>query len=323
MVIKFWRWVKSDSTRELVFLLALVLIIRTFGFGLYQVPTGSMETTMLVGERFFADKFTPLFWGPKRGDVISFNDPLYVYSKNPVMRIFQEYFWGPSNWTKRVIGVPGDKIRGVIEDGKPVIYINGTKQDESYINKYPLLDIFTDDAKKVVEQAQHEALDRVIKQGSSSQDQFESIFDSILNKYRVRISYDPNVPFEMQKFYSFRGSQVIRTEGNQPLMVKPGIPLPKSPRTEVKHLGNSYWSGTDEFYVELDDNHYWVMGDNRLGSDDSRFWGPLDGKYIHGKILFRIWSVDSREWLWIWDLIKHPIDFWSRVRWGRFFQMVR
>ena len=131
MVKRLWNWITSDSTRELIFLLGIVVLVRTFGFGLYQVPTGSMETTMLVGERFFADKLTPLFSAPKRLEIISFNDPLYQYSKNSVMRIVQEYFWGPSNWTKRVIGLPGDKIRGTVENGKPVVYVNGVKLDEA------------------------------------------------------------------------------------------------------------------------------------------------------------------------------------------------
>jgi len=111
----FWA-----SFKEIVVLLLIVFAIRTFIFGLYQVPTPSMETTMLVGERFFADKFTPLFGNINRGDIISFNDPTFEYSSNPVMNLFQNYVWGPSNWTKRVIGVPGDEVKGIIEDGKPL-----------------------------------------------------------------------------------------------------------------------------------------------------------------------------------------------------------
>ena len=75
---------------------------------------------MLVGERFFADKATYLFRKPQRGEIISFNDPLFHYSSSFGMSLFQNYVWGPSNWTKRVIGVPGDIVKGVIEDGKPV-----------------------------------------------------------------------------------------------------------------------------------------------------------------------------------------------------------
>ena len=41
------------EVQQIAFVLLVVFLIRTFVFGLYQVPTGSMETTMLVGERFF------------------------------------------------------------------------------------------------------------------------------------------------------------------------------------------------------------------------------------------------------------------------------
>jgi len=112
---------------QIIVILTLVFLLRTFGFGLYQVPTGSMETTMLVGERFFADKLTVWFTSIKRGEIISFNEPIYKYSKNPFMNLWERYFWGPSNWTKRVIGIPGDHIQGKIEDGHPVVYLNGKK----------------------------------------------------------------------------------------------------------------------------------------------------------------------------------------------------
>lgn len=321
MIKKIWDWLKSDSTRELIGLLAIVILIRTFGFGLYQVPTGSMETTMLVGERFFADKFTPLFSAPKRGDIISFNDPMYRYSKNIVVRIFQEYFWGPANWTKRVIGLPGDKIRGAIENGHPVVYVNDVQLEEPYINKYPLIDILTDDVQVVCRKTQEQVLCEMQRNHIDAQ-QFPCRFNNAVAQYHRRISYDPEKSFDKQDFYVIRENQVVRGEHNELSLTSPGTPLPEE-HAQEKREGNSIWNCTDEFYVELDDHHYWVMGDNRLGSCDSRFWGPLEGRMIHGKILYRIWSIDSCEWLWLWDLMKHPIDFWSRVRWNRFFQRVR
>src|ERR1700737_1004605 len=96
-----------DYIRELAGLLLIVFLIRTFGFGLYQVPTGSMETTMLVGERFFADKLTIWFTPIKRGDIISFNDPVYDYSDNYFMNMYQRYVGGtPWAWIQYFMGQP-------------------------------------------------------------------------------------------------------------------------------------------------------------------------------------------------------------------------
>ena len=134
----FYRSCRSSGWCEILFWVVVIFLIRTFCFGLYQVPTGSMETTMLVGERFFADKATYLFRKPQRGEIIAFNDPQFHYSTSSAMFLWQNYVWGPSNWTKRVIGIPGDIVRGVIEDDKPVIYLNHKKLDEPYLNKYPI-----------------------------------------------------------------------------------------------------------------------------------------------------------------------------------------
>jgi signal peptidase I len=144
------------STIEFVLLLSLVFLIRTIGFGLYQVPTPSMESTMLVGERFCADKFTYWFRKPQRGEIIAFNDPEYTYSKNSLVALFEQYVWGPSNWTKRVIGIPGDIVEGKIEDGKPVLYLNSVKLDEPHLNKFPIIHVWTEDPEQLRVQIEKE-----------------------------------------------------------------------------------------------------------------------------------------------------------------------
>lgn len=263
-------------------LLVIAFGIRTFFYGLYQVPTGSMETTMLVGERFLADKLTVWFSPPKHGEIITFNDPTYHYSNNAFTNWFQRYIWGPSNWTKRLIGVPGDHVQGRIEDGKPVIYRNGVKLNEPYLNKYPIIAQWRGKRPSEIE----------IRQG-----------DVNFNYW----SYDPNRPYNDQPFYRINPDLIVKISG------KPAIRYP----------GTTHPHGEDVFDVHLGKNEYWAMGDNRLGSWDSRGWGKLDGKLIHGKIIFRLWSIDSTEDWWIVDLIKHPIDFWKRMRWSRCFQRVK
>lgn len=293
-----------STFKETMVLLLIVFLIRTFGFGLYQVPTGSMETTMLIGERFFADKFSYLFSTPQRGDIIAFNDPTFNYSDNAVVRMYQEYvgwpIWpfGPSNWTKRVIGIPGDHVKGVIEDDKPVVYLNGTKLIEPHVNKYPLLAVTKTDGNEITFQ---------------SYDPSKSDKDQPF--YRIDAE-DPYYP----RFDIGVCSGVTVTKDNR-LIQEPGKPVVAHPLRSQRFLGKS-WTGSDEFDVTLGENQYWLMGDNRRGSIDSRFLGPIDGRLIHGKIKYRIWSINSDESWWIIDLIKHPIDFWSRMRWDRFFQRV-
>jgi len=283
---KIIRWYKrpnkhyvADLLESLIVIIPVVFLIKTFVFGLYQVPTCSMETTMLVGERFLADKATPYFTPPKRGEIISFNDPNFKYSAGRIANLYEQYVsWSVVNYTKRVIAVPGDHIEGKIEDDKPVIYLNGEKLEEPYLNKYPIIARY--------------------------------------NKGEINYrSYDKSRPFQDQPFYDMTPAQIARAKmyvGDHGVLY-PGTPA----------LGRH--GHKDIYDVHLGANEYWLMGDNRQGSSDSRDWGPLNTSKVlwHGRIIFRIWSVDSDESWWIFDLIKHPINFWQRVRWSRFFQILK
>jgi signal peptidase I len=304
------------TIREIVVLFLIVFLVRTFGFGLYQVPSGSMETTMLIGERFFADKFSYLFSKPKFGDIIAFNDPLYEYSDNPFIRLFQDYVWGPSNWTKRVIGLPGERIEGKIENGKPVIYSNGIKLNQPFVNQYPLIAFWKEDPVMVRQKIEQKITDLVL-QGRLAGQYRAAYMERLVDQYIDWRSYNALYSFHDQPFYRIDANRVLKDEDGNLLLKKPETALSGEPDQQ-----NS-WNGTDVFDVKLGPNQYWLMGDNRLGSNDSRFIGPISGRLIHGKILFRVWSNDSYESWWIIDLIKHPIDFWSRMRWSRFFNWLK
>ena len=287
IIHKLIRWYKrpnknyfADLLESLIVIIPVVFLIKTFVFGLYQVPTCSMETTMLVGERFFADKVTPYFTPPKRGEIISFNTPEYQYSDNRFVNLYQQYVsWNVVNWTKRVIGTPGDHLVGKIEDGRPVIYLNGELLDEPYLNKYPIIYRYKND------------------------------------EINLR-SYDPNKPLNDQPFYDMTPAQIARAKM---YVGEHNILYPNTPARTYEGVD------VDIYDIHLGPNEYWLLGDNRQGSKDCRMLGPINlSKYLfHGRIKFRIWSLDSDESWWIVDLIKHPVEFWHRVRWSRFFQVLK
>lgn len=312
----------TGSIIEFGLLLILVFLIRTFVFGLYQVPTGSMETTMLVGERFFADKMSYWFRKPLRGEVIAFNAPMHEYSQSSIIKLFQEYVWGPSNWTKRVIGVPGDTVAGVIEDGKPVVYLNGQKLDEPYLNQYPLIPVLKVDPEELQKEIDHE-FGGFLRDRAVDQKIVERAIWERMAQHATQVSYDPQVDFKDQPFYHIKEDRVIKNESGLLDLSWPGVATVGRYKTGIPQDRKRYWDKSDQFYVQLGEDEYWCMGDNRKGSQDCRFFGPIKGHTIHGRILLRIWSLDSFESWWIVDLIKHPIDFWSRMRWSRFFQWVQ
>jgi signal peptidase I len=274
----------ARQTIEFMAFLAAVCIVRIFLFGFYQVPTGSMETTMLVGERFLADKISYFFRTPERGEIVALIDPTYKFSNNWFAQNIERYVWGPTNWTKRVIGLPGDYVRGVIEDGKPVVYVNNKKLDEPYLNIYPLIE--TRNA----------------------------------NGRCVPKSFDPNKPYNEQPFYHIDENRVIKNEGS-PCLVYPNDYVTSSSNPLTR--GNRFKDGSDEFSFQLGDDEYWLMGDNRRGSSDSRVFGPVKQKNIFARMMYCILSVDSNaSWL-VWDIVKNPIAFIKNIRWGRFIKRLK
>ncbi len=131
------RWF-DNWMRSLGMALVLFVVIRTFLIEAFQIPSGSMERTLLAGDFLFVNKAVygaqipgtnarlPRFEAPRRGDVI-----VFAYPKNPEL-----------NYVKRVVGVSGDTVE--MRGGE--VRVNRKPLAEPYVQRVdPGHDVFDPD----------------------------------------------------------------------------------------------------------------------------------------------------------------------------------
>ena len=235
----------TSNLRSIIFAIFIALLIRSFLFEPFNIPSGSMKPNLLVGDFIFVSKYSygyskhslpfsiPVIPGkilskiPNRGDVVVFKTP-----EN-----------NRTDYIKRVIGLPGDKI----QISKGSIIINGNK-----ILKKKIKDFIDND-------------------------------NNASNK-RVR-SYK-------EYFYDL--------EFNVLDLVDNGI----ADNTQI---------------FTVPENHFFVLGDNRDNSQDSRFLtsvGFIPFENLVGKAQFIFFSLENSRFLQIW---KWP----NAIRFNRIFKRIK
>ncbi|MFH0898357.1 MAG: signal peptidase I [bacterium] len=303
----------------IVIALTLALVLRHTIFSPYHVPTGSAEPSILVGDRIWGNKMAYYFNDIKRGDFVIFDDPRHIYDRSNILQyLWQRYIGfpipllglksGPINVVKRVVAIPGDTIQGKIEDGKTVVYLNGKKLDEPYVNPFPLVAI-----KRMIGFLPFENI------GPLPIPYFlkRRVPDHVGTRGYLWYTYNPSKPYNQQPYYYMSEKSVIKN----PRTDKPALLPPFAPIYNI-NINNKQFDSIDTFGpITLPKDLYWVMGDSRQNSDDSRSWGLLDRKFIRGRASFVLFSIDSEEPFWLFDVINHPIAFWTKhLRWSRFFK---
>lgn len=207
--------------------LFIVTFVRSFLFEPFQIPSGSMEPTLRVGDFLAVNKFTygikdPIWQNtlietghPERGDIIVFKAP-----PQPAV-----------DYIKRVVGVGGDRVKYDFQTQQlTVTHKDGTQNVFQYSTGTPNPEFFYHGEMQV---------ERTEKGDVTHQ---------ILNNPQP-FNYAP---------YFFKQEEMADGEWVVP------------------------------------EGHYFVMGDNRDNSEDSRFWGFVPEKNVVGKATFIWLSLDKK-----------------------------
>ena len=236
----------GETIRVIIHALLIALVIRTVFFQPFNIPSGSMKATLLVGDYLFVSKYSygyshfslpfspPIFSGrifgsePNRGDVVVFRLPKDT----------------STDYIKRVIGLPGDKVQMI--DG--VLHINGTPVKRERAEDF--------------------------------------------------IETEEGVPAQAVKRW------------------KETLPNGISYYT-LDLVDNGFADNTQVYTVPS--GEYFMMGDNRDNSTDSRFSqvGTVPFENIVGRAQMIFFSVYEGERAW--EFWRWPVS----VRWGRLFSIVR
>jgi signal peptidase I len=136
--ITFWQGV-TELVIILVLAAVVAVLIQSFFFKAFIIPSSSMSPTLQVGDRVMVDRVTYYFRKPRRGDIVVWryppDDPRSLTTSNPFYWPFQQIgetlhitHRGTTPFVKRVVATEGETLQ--IKKGQ--VYINGKPIVEPY-----------------------------------------------------------------------------------------------------------------------------------------------------------------------------------------------
>jgi signal peptidase I len=262
----------------------------------------------------------PGFTSVKNNDVVVFNYPTEM--EYPVDL--------KTNYIKRCIGIPGDSLLIVDQ----VVYINGKEltappdKQQSYIvtsteivkdRVFKNLDITdvvsTQNGKVYFVQTNPEKAEKLKK--------FDFIVDVKPAKFEKGDDADRIFPYDKQYDWSLDNFGPLYMPKKGDKIVINALSLPLYQDAIVKYEGNKdakvengqlLIDGNVVTEYTFKQNYYFMMGDNRHNSQDSRVWGFVPEDHILGKGLLIWWSVNPDG-----DMGS----IFTRIRWGRIFKIIK
>ena len=310
-----------------------MLVVRTLIFDLFRIPTPSMEKNLLVGDYLFVSKLhygtrTPLtlgvpftqiympgvrlpntrlpgFTSVKRGDAIVFNWP--DDRENPIDR--------KTHYIKRVMGLPGESVQLIDKvvhiDGEPVELATGMQQwwtvyktdSRVQLSQSALAELGIDPT--TIPPSQNDLRVQLVATPEAIEEirrwpwveRVEPLVMRANPEYRERL-YPQGSDYTIDNY----GPVVIPgedlsfdlTESNWPY-VEPIIRRYEHRSTGRGEDGEFLVDGAPATSFTFTQDYFFVMGDYRDNSEDSRFWGVVPMDHIVGKavVIYFSWDADA------------------------------
>ncbi len=262
----------------------------------------------------------------KNNDIVVFNWPVDTIDENKVM---YKPIDKRTNYVKRCIAIPGDSLK--IVNGN--VYINNQPQmisdriklqhyyrvetDGRPLNisflksKYGVTDDYGRESKNVYRIILTKKVADIIK-GFNNVKSIERFVEPIVKRYSSRV-----FPYTKNWNGDNYGPIYIPKKGVKIALNMEVLPFYK--RVIIQYEGNTLEVKENQIYINgkladtytFKQNYYWMMGDNRHNSLDSRYWGYVPESHIVGKPVL-VWMS--------WN--THTKNFLKKIRWDRLITLV-
>lgn len=362
----------GDTIASLLYAIVVATLVHTYVMQPFNIPTSSLEKSLLVGDFLFVSKFHygartpstavampmvhdslmivpgksylswpqlpsfrfPGFQPVQKNDIVCFNWPAdtVYYFRDPSGRHIDKPKDKRSNYVKRCVGVAGDNLS--IKNGD--VYINNKKLilQERAKPQYSYL-VVTDgsalDAYAEYLINELKITDGIMPTGNPNEYYFAAVTEENVAKIKAipivksitkRIvpaptAIDKGIFPHNQKWSQDNLGPIYIPEANKTVALNKET-LPFYKRLITVYEGNKLEEKGGKIYINnreaanytFKQDYYWMMGDNRHNSEDSRYWGFVPMDHVVGKPVFIWWSIDPNvPW-------SKAID---KIRWDRLF----